>query len=120
MFIKWDPTDLLDCLEVEPSVDDDRVEYAYEVVKDGLILLVSVFQFSGEVYFSLLREGAKQTLITLKINQCLKIILKKFKHEEYLEFSPSDQSPDIFDPQNSITKGVRVWIKPDIKLAVYE
>ena len=121
MNMKWDPTDLLECLEVEPNVDKDDDEHSYEIVKDGLKLLISVFQYDGDVYFSLMRENEpKLTIVTFKINQCPEIIFKKFGKDEYLEFLPGRQSLESFDKQNSITKGIRVKIRPDIKLKLYE
>lgn len=119
--MKWDSTDLLECLEVEPSVDKDGVEHTYEVVKNGLKLLISVFQFDGDVYFSLMRENEeKSTLITLKINQCPEIFFKKFGKDECLEFLPGRQDLESIDKASSITKGIRVRIHPDIKLELYE
>ena len=121
MKMKWDPTDLLECLEVEPNVDKDGVEHSYEIIRDGLKLLISVFQYDGDVYFSLMRENEHNlTIVSLKINQCPEIIFKKFGKEEYLEFSPGRQKLESFDKKNSITKGVRVKIRPDIKLELYE
>ena len=121
MNMKWDPTDLLECLEVEPHVDKNGVEHSYEIIKNGLKLLISVFQYDGDVYFSIMREGeTKSTIITLKINQCPEIVFTKFGKDEYLEFLPGRQSLESFDKQNSITKGIRVRIHPDIKLELYE
>ena len=121
MKMKWDPTDLLECLETEPSVDKDEVEYSYEVIKSGLKLLISVFQYDGDVYFRLMRENETQSdIVTLKINQCPEIVLRRFGKEEYLEFLPGRQALESFDKQSSITKGVRVRIHPDIKLELYE
>ncbi len=119
--MKWNPTDLLECLETEPSVDKDGVEHSYEVIKSGLKLLISVFQYDGDVYFSLLRENeAQSSIVTFKINQCPEIVLKQVGKEEYLEFLPGRQILESFDKQSSITKGVRVRIHPDIKLELYE
>lgn len=119
--MKWDSTDLLECLEVEPSVDKDGVEHAYEVVRNGLKLLISIFQYDGDVYFSLMRENEEHSsLIAFKINQCPEIIFRKFGKDEYLEFLPGRQDLESFDKASSITQGVRVRIQPDIKLELYE
>ena len=119
--IEWDPTDLLECLEVEPAVDKSGVEHTYEVIKDGLKLIISVFQYDGEVYFSLMRENeTEHTIIDLKINQCPEITFSKFGKCEQLDFHPGRQRIEKFDKSYSITKGVRVQIKPDIKIELYK
>lgn len=121
MKMKWDPTDLLECLDTEPSVDKDGVEHSYAVIKNDLKLLISVFQYDGDVHFSLMRENETQTsIVTLKINQCPKIALNKFGKDEYLAFFPGRQTFEGFDKQSSIRKGVRVRIHPDIKIELYE
>ena len=120
MKLKWNPVDLLECLEVEPTGDVDGVEHSYEVIKDGLKLLISVFQYDGDIYFSLMRKDeSEKMIIALKINQCPEIAFTKFGKDEYLEFFPGRQCLEKFDKQSSITKGVRVRVKPDIKLELY-
>lgn len=80
-----------------------------------------MYPYDGDVYFSLMRENENEaTLITLKINQCPEIHLVKFGNEEYLQFSPGRKNLESFDKQASITKGVKLRIKPDIKLKLYE
>jgi len=86
--IEWDPTDLLECLEVEPTADKSGVEHSYTVIKNGLKLIISVFQYDGEVYFTLMRENeTEDTIIDLKINQCPEITFSKSGKSEYLQFS---------------------------------
>ena len=119
--IKWDPTDLLECLEVEPSTDNHGVEHSYVVIKNGLKLVISVFQYDGDIYFTLMRENDEEhTIIDLKINQCPVITFSKSGKNEYLNFHPGRQSIENFDKPYSITKGVRVQVNPDIKIELYE
>ena len=119
--IKWDPIDLLECLEVEPSTDTSGVEHSYVVIKNGLKLVISVFQYDGDVYFTLMREDEENhTIIDLKINQCPEITFSKSDNSECLNFHPGRQSIENFDKPYSITKGVKIQINPDIKVELYE
>ncbi len=119
--IEWDPVDLLECLEVVPTADKDGVEHTYEVTKDGLKLIISVFQYDGEVYFSLMRENeSENTIIDLKINQCPEITFSKTGKIEQLDFHPGRQIIEKFDTSYSINQGVRVQIKPDISIELYK
>lgn len=119
--LKWDPIDLLICLKVEPHVDRDGVEHSYEVSQNGLRLLVTVFQYDGDVYFSLFRDvpGA-QSLVDLKIYQCPAIELVESGGDEWLNFMPGRQSDMPTDQAAAIDRGVRVRIYPDIRLEFFK
>ena len=119
--LKWDPTDLLICLKVEPHTDADGVEHSYDVSKDGLRLLISVFQFDGDVYFSLYRDlPGSSSLIDLKINQCPAIERVESGGEDWLNFLPGRQLETSYDKAISIQRGVRVRIYPDIRLELFK
>ena len=119
--LHWDPIDLLACLEVEPCTDADGVEHAYSVSRDGLRLLITVFQYDGDVYFSLFRDTPDAaSLIDLKINQCPAIELVREGGEEWLRFLPGRQLETPYDKRASIQRGIRVRIRPDIRLELFK
>lgn len=119
--LKWDPTDLLICLKVEPRVDVHGVEHSYEVSQNGLRLLVTIFQYDGDVYFSLFRDvpGA-ESLVDLKICQCPAIELMEREGEEWLNFMPGRRPDMPSDKAAAIDRGVRVGIYPDIRLELFK
>jgi hypothetical protein len=118
--MKWDPIDLLACLEVEPHRDVHGVEHSYSVSRRGLRLVVTVFQYDGDVYFSLFRDDPDgQSILDLKIKQCPEILFRKFGGDECLEFFPGRTVLESFDKTSSITSGVRVRIHPDIRLELF-
>jgi hypothetical protein len=121
IMLNWDPTDLLICLKVEPHADPDGVEHSYSVSQNGLRLLISIFQYDGDVYFSLFRDipGA-EPLIELKISQCPAIEFVERGGDEWLNFLPG-RPPDMpFDKAASIARGIRVRIYPDICLELFK
>ena len=119
--LKWDPTDLLICLKVEPRTDVHGIDHYYEVVKDGLRLRITVFQYEGDVYFSLSRDTPDaKPLIDLKINQCPAIELVERGGDEWLDFHPGLQLEMPHDKPMSIRQGVRVRIYPDIRLELFK
>jgi hypothetical protein len=121
LMLKWDPTDLLICLKVEPHRDRDGVEHSYVVEKDGLRLLISVFQFDGDVYFSLFRDTQDaKSLIDLKINQCPAIELVERNGDEWLDFLPGRRPDTPYDKAIAIDRGIRVRIYPDIRLELFK
>lgn len=52
---KWNELDFLDCFGVEPSVEDYGVLHSYEILREGLRLLVTVGQLESLIYVSLFR-----------------------------------------------------------------
>jgi hypothetical protein len=115
--LKWDPFDLLNCLKVEPHTDKDGVEHSYSVAHNGLRLLITVFQYDGDVYFSLYRDGESSTsILDLKICQCPAIQYGETKHDEWLDFLPGRLPDAPHDKAAAIARGVRVKIYPDIRL----
>lgn len=48
--LKWNPTDALTVLEVEPVVAEHEVSHADRVAKDGMRLGLTVFQYAGDVH----------------------------------------------------------------------
>ncbi len=55
--LKWSEPDLTEFFGVVSKFHDDALSHSYEVSRDGLRLLVTLFEFENAVYISIFREG---------------------------------------------------------------
>lgn len=55
--LQWDEYAFLECLEVEPEKEDHDVSHTYQVIRDGIRLLVTVWQFESVVQITLHRDS---------------------------------------------------------------
>ena len=122
--LQWDDLDFLECLEVVPEVETDRIWYSYQVVKNGLDLQVKVWPMESVIQFALARESAKDPLFRFALFVRGRVRHINDKRGEYLEFEDcvvaSNQfwyieAGDVFN-HGRFAKGVTVeiGIKPDI------
>lgn len=62
--LEWNEIDLLDYFEVEPTVLDEVVSHSYEVERNGLRLLLTVWQLESVVQVTLFRSESEAEIFT--------------------------------------------------------
>ena len=116
----WDEVDVLAVLETEPVIETDCIWYTYCVKKDGLELKITIYQYDGDVYFELFSDGIDNSIFSMNLMDCAGVKRRFEKSGEYLEFAPSGCfKTSRYDGEMSIPYGVRVSIKPSIKVELY-
>ncbi|HEY1051191.1 MAG TPA: hypothetical protein VGE39_15580 [Prosthecobacter sp.] len=68
--LAWNKTDLLEFFEVDPDFNEAALSHSFEVNRDGLRLLVTLFAFENAAYVSLYREGQDTALFTVRREEC--------------------------------------------------
>lgn len=66
---KWSETDLTEFFGVVATFHDDTDSHEFEVNRDGLRLLVTLFNLEGAVYVSIFRDGLPKPLFTVRMAQ---------------------------------------------------
>lgn len=94
--LDWDETDFMECLEVIPTVEDYEVKHVYEVNKDGLSLLVCVWQLESVVGLSLRQHDGDELLTEFALFVRGAVRYVNDKRGEYLEFSDVVVAPNRF------------------------
>ena len=115
----WDETDVLACLEVEPATDRHGISYEYAVEKDGLRLELLIRQYDGDVHFDLYRHAVERPVLSMKLLQCPGIRYVKRTSDEYLEFAPAGCFGSRYDGEALISRGVRLWVNPSIRIELF-
>ena len=68
--LKWNPHELIECLEVLPQVGEDKTSHLFEVARDGLRLELAVFQYEADVRIAIYRDGSEQPIFHAQIISC--------------------------------------------------
>lgn len=119
-FFEWDVTDFISCLEVVPEVDGDDISHSFVVEKNGMRLLLTVYQYDGDIHFSLYRDGVTPPVFSMKLVECQGARYVNDKRGEYLEFAPAGCFGMRYDGEDLIPYGVRLRVKPSISIEMYD
>ncbi len=117
--LKWDETDFLTCLEVQPTIDEYETGYHYSVSRDGLRLELGVFPFSSDIDMTVYRDGVERPVIDFKILDCSGTRYVNDSRGEFLEFAPSQVFGNRFQRDYVIPVGVRLSVKPSICIELF-
>lgn len=115
----WDVTDFISCLEVVPEVEEYEVFHSFVVEKHGMRLLLTVYQYDGDVHFSLYQDGVDRPIFDMELIECQGARYINDKRGEYLEFAPSRCFGTRYDGEDFIPYGVRLRVKPSISIEMY-
>ena len=121
--LDWDV--FAECLGVLPDFRyrDDPVNF--EVERNGLTLVVSVWPYENTVEFTLRRCGAKDPLTSLQLRVHGQVELRKDRAVEYLQIHKADLLPSGFMYEEYLdsnlipsirTYAVVLQVNPDIKI----
>ena len=84
--LAWDETDFLDCLAVQPALDEGSEAHSYEVERDGLRLLITVWDYSSLISISLFRLTSTTPLVDWKLYVRGEVRLNRDKRGKRLVF----------------------------------
>jgi hypothetical protein len=117
----WNQYEFIECLEVLPAVDEEyETNHVFRVEKDGLILILTIYQYSGDVYFDLKRDGIEEPVFRMRLIDCPGARYLSTKDgKEYLEFAPSKSFGGRYDGESPIPMGVRIAVNPHIQIELF-
>ena len=125
--LDWNDIDFLDFFAVEPTVEDYAGSHNYEIERNGLRLLLTVWQYESVVQVSVFRRDADDGLFTFAAYVRSGARFINDKRGRYLEMADCIIAPNRFwyidsgDPFDRerfpIAVTVTVAIDPDIRIA---
>ena len=119
--LKWDETDLTEFFGVVATFHDDAHSHGFEVSRDGLRLLVTLFDLESAVYVSIFRDGLAQPLFTVQRELCT--------HAHITEAAGFRRCFEAGAPKHPVTdmgvppllaRGVRVYVEPEFQVELIE
>jgi hypothetical protein len=118
--MNWEPTDFMACLGVEPVVEENEISFSYQVTKDGLRLELIVFQYDGDIYITVYRDGLDSPVVDCRLVDCDAARRVSDQRGEYLEFAPGALFNDRYDGKSVIPYGVHVRVEPSIGVEFFK
>ncbi len=118
---KWDETDLTEFFGVLAKFHEDAHSHSFEVSRDGLRLLVTLFDLEGAVYVSIFRDGLAEPLFTVQRELCTHAhITDTTGFRRCFEAgSPKYPVTDMGIPP-VLVRGVRVCVEPHFQVELIE
>ncbi|HWS87320.1 MAG TPA: hypothetical protein VN282_10165 [Pyrinomonadaceae bacterium] len=115
----WNQYEFIECLGVLPEVEEYETSHVFRVEKDGLSLLLTVFQYDGDVHLELCREGIEPPVFSMKLIGCEGARYVSGKGAEYLEFAPAKSFGSRYDGTTPVPYGVRVGVNPHVRIELF-
>lgn len=118
--LTWNQYEFVECLGVLPEVGEYETCHTFRVWKDGLRLELTVFQFAGDVYLDLYREGVGASVFHMRLLGCpgARYVSDRNGYE-CLEFAPAKSFGGRYDGESPIPFGVRVSVNPHVRIELF-
>jgi hypothetical protein len=116
----WNQYDLIECLAVLPEEEEYGIGCHFTVWRDGIRLLLSIYQYDAEIWLSLYRGESKESLFTIRMIDCSGMrFVKNPKGNDYLEFAVAKVFGGRYDGESPIPMGLRLTVDPDFKIELF-
>jgi hypothetical protein len=116
----WNPYQFIECLGVLPVVEEGETSHLFRVEKDGLRLELTVFQYAGDVYPDLYRDGIGEAVFKLRLLDCPGAGYVAGKDgSEQLEFAAAGSFGSRYDGAAPIPMGCRVAVNPHLRIELF-
>lgn len=119
--LTWNDVEVMAFFEVERSYDETCNSYAVEVNRDGLRLLVTIFDLACAIYVSIFRDGLPQPLFTVQREHCThaQITEGPYNGRCFEAGSPRNPASNMGVPP-VLERGVRVYVEPHFIVELIE
>lgn len=117
--LKWDETEVLACLEVDPEIDEDGISHSYHVCRGTIHLHLTIFQYDSSVHVTVKSEDQDNPIIDFKLMSCAGIQYHKEAYSEYLLFAPSDVVGEYYKNDYVVESGFKISVNPSIAVSIF-
>jgi hypothetical protein len=119
--LKWSETDFTEFFGVVATYHDDAASHSFEVTRDGLRLLVTLFDYEQAVYVSIFRDGLPAPIFTVRRELCTHAhVTSGADFRRCFEAgAPSQPVTDMGIPP-LLARGVRVYVEPHFQVELIE
>ncbi len=118
---KWSESDLTEFFGVVATFHEDAHSHSFEVSRDGLRLLVTLFDLEGAVYVSIFRDGLSEPLFTVRRELCTyaHVTVSPNFCRCFEAGAPKHPATDMGIPP-ILVRGVRVYIEPQFRVGLIQ
>ena len=119
--LTWDKTDFTEFFGVVPIFHEDAHSDEFEVSRDGLRLLVTVFDLESAVYVSIFRDGLPEPIFTVRRELCTHAhITKGTNFRRCFEAGAPKHSVSNMGVPPVLAHGVRIYVEPQFQVELIE
>lgn len=115
--INWNQTEFIEFFGAIPTFYDDAHSYGVELSRDGLRLLLTLFDLEGAVYVSIYRDGIPDALIDVVRERCTHAFVSTLSEgRRCLQFGSPDHPTSDPGLVPVLTRGIRLFVDPHFRL----
>jgi len=115
--IRWHERDVAEFFGVDASFCDPAHSYSFEVSRDGLRLLFTLFDLEGAAYVSIWRDGLPDPLFTVVRESCTHAQLAKDTlQRRCLEVGSPEHPTTEMGISPLLVRGVRIYVEPQFRV----
>ena len=119
--LKWSEPDLTDFFGVAASHDDTPHSHSFEVRRDGLRLLVTIFDLEHIVFVSLFLDGLSEPLFTVCRERCTNAhVTEGTNFRRCFEAGTPEFKASNMGIPPLLAHGVRVFVEPQFQIELIE
>jgi len=112
--LRFEEHEFVDFFGIVSPLDEDACSYSYELERDGLRLLFTVFPLDGGIYTSVYRDGIPEPIITSRLEGCTHSRFVAHGAHRCLEIGrPEHPTSEASAP---LVRGLRLFVEPHFRL----
>jgi hypothetical protein len=111
--LRFEEHEFIDFFGVDAPLDEDACSYSYELARDGLRFLFTVFPLDGGVYTSLYREGVDDPIVSSRLKGCTHMRFVSRNGRRFLEIGRPERPTT--EPSAPPVWGLRISVDPHFR-----
>jgi hypothetical protein len=115
-FLRIVEHELTDFFNVVAELNEDAGSYSFSILRDGLRLDISLYQYTGEVYVDVYRDGVSDPVIRCQNQGCTHSRTIVRGSDRWLEIGRPEHPVSEMGIEPVLVWGVRVRVDPHISM----
>src|SRR4051812_27322651 len=112
--LRFEEHEFVEFFGIVSPLDEDACSYSYELKRDGLRLLLTIFPLDGGVYTSVYRDGITEPIATSRLPECTHSRFVERGAHRCLEVGrPEHPTSELTAP---LVWGLRLFIEPHFRI----
>lgn len=112
--LRFEEHEFVEFFGVVSPLDEEACSYSYEVRRDGLSLLFTVFPLDGGVYTSLYRDGITEPIVKSRLAGCTNSRFVGHGAHRCLEVGRPEHPTS--EPSAPLVWGMRLFLQPHFRI----